>query len=149
MLREPEFVAELFAKFPDAMETALSALGDVTCEPGFRLHVCQDNGQQDALGAHLDGLHKLLTIVVYVELDGSVTSESADLWGTALYDVEARAIGPMKFAPNADYEPSVRVQFRPNRAFVMPNSRKSLHGVAGGEPDVARRSLMCGYWAFG
>src|SRR6202030_568272 len=76
MLREPEFVTEVFARFPDSIGASLAALGQPPCEPGFRLHLCQDSGEQEALGAHLDGMHKLLTIVVYISLDGAVTSGS-------------------------------------------------------------------------
>jgi hypothetical protein len=149
MLREPEFVSELFTRFADVIGTTLAALDTPSCEPGFRLYLCQDKGEQEALGAHIDGMHKLLTIVVYISLDGPVTSESPELWGTTLYDIEPRAVGPIEFAPNAGHVPSTRVRFGPNRAFIMPNSRKALHGVAGGQRNVTRRSLMCGYWAFG
>jgi hypothetical protein len=148
-LRDPELVMALFARFQDTIDSGIAAIGSPYGEPGFRLHLCQDQGPQEALGAHLDGMHKLLTIVVYMELAGDVTADSPEIWGTALYDSEPRPAGPIEFAPNSVHVAHTRINFQPNRAFVMPNSRKALHGVVGGQEGVTRRSIMCGYWAFG
>jgi hypothetical protein len=148
-LRAPAFVRALFTRFADVVERNLQDL-DVTQRdsPGFRLYLCRDAGEADALGAHLDALRKLLTIVVYMDLTGTLTAESDEAWGTALYPAGAEKITPVTFTPNAQHTALARVPFAPNRAFVMPNTARSLHGVAGGQADVTRRTLMCGYWLF-
>jgi hypothetical protein len=145
-LRAPSFVRGLFARFADVIDTNLATLGDVTAKtPIFRLNRCHDHGEKDALQAHLDAAWKLLTIVVYLDLRGAVNEDSEQLWGTSLYHTEAGAVRPLLFTPNADHELAARVGFVPNRAFVMPNSSNALHGVAGGQVGVHRRTLMCGY----
>lgn len=148
-LRAPAFVRALFTRFAGTVETNLGLLGDVERDrPGFRLYLCRDEGAKDALGAHLDAMRKLLTIVIYLRLDGAIDAQSEEAWGTALYEMEPGSIVPLHFTPNADHKRVSRVGFVPNRAFVMPNDRRALHGVAGGQAGVVRRTLMCGYWLF-
>jgi hypothetical protein len=148
-LRAPAFVRALFTRFAGTIETNLALLGDIERDrPGFRLYLCRDEGAKEALGAHLDAMRKLLTIVIYLRLDGAVDAHSEEAWGTALYDMEPGSIVPLHFTPNADHKRVARIGFVPNRAFVMPNDRRALHGVAGGQADVVRRTLMCGYWLF-
>lgn len=149
-VRSATFVRALFTRFASTVEANLAHPEVADAElPGFVLWANHDHGADEALGAHLDGLHKLLTIVLYLDLTGPRTPDSGRLWGTTLYDIEPDAIKPVEFSPNAHHEPAGYVEFRPNRAFVMPNINKALHGVAGGQEGVTRRSLMWGYWAFG
>lgn len=145
-LRETRFVRRLFGRFPDVVE---ATLGDpdvaALTQPNFRLYANLDTGSQEALGAHVDALAKLLTIVIYLDLSGTTGPGSEKSWGTALYETQT-AISPLTFSANAGRTVAHHVEFRPNRAFIMPNSLRSLHGVAGGEEGVMRRTLMCGYW---
>jgi hypothetical protein len=93
-------------------------------------------------------MRKLLTIVVYLKLEGPTNKDSADFWGTTLYTIDGGSIEPLQFTPNDEREPARRVSFAMNRAFVMPNDMTAYHGVAGGQRDVTRKTLMCGYWLF-
>ena len=149
-VRAPRFVRALFTRFAPIVEQNLSdpRVADAT-NPGFVLYANLDQGEDaaEALGAHLDALHKLLTIVLYLDLSGPTTPESPRLWGTAVYHDDGTR-NTVEFSLNANHEPAGHVQFRENRAFVMPNTARSLHGVAGGEAGVTRRSLMWGYWMF-
>ncbi|MFE9687432.1 hypothetical protein [Streptomyces sp. NPDC006285] len=146
-LRDPRLVRALFQRYADTVEANLRALAQGSPgTPGFRLYLNQDAGAKEALGAHIDALRKILTIVIYIDLRGPVTDDSSRCWGTALYDSEPGTIKPLEFSSNADHRPVTHVMFAPNRAFVMPNAPRSLHGVAGGQPGVVRRTLMCGYW---
>jgi hypothetical protein len=52
----------------------------------------------------------------------------------------------VQFSANSDHEVAARVAFEPNRALIMANQRAGLHGVAGGQDGVVRRTIMCGYW---
>lgn len=149
-LRAPSFVRGLFNRFADVIGANVTSLSDVALsKPGFRFYRCFEQGTQDALRAHFDVPWKLITIVVYVKLTGAVTEDSEEFWGTSLYKAEPGAYKPLEFTPNADHELATRVHFIPNRAFIMPNSSRALHGVAGGQADVQRRTLMCGYRASG
>lgn len=147
--RSAAFACALFARFAPVVEANLAHpdLADAA-NPGFVLWANQDHGADEALGAHLDGGHKLLTVVLYLDLDGPTTPESNRLWGTALYDAEPGEVKPVEFSANASRNPAGHVEFRANRAFVMPNINHALHGVAGGQEGVTRRSLMWGYWYF-
>jgi hypothetical protein len=148
--RSAAFARALFTRFAPTVEANLAHPGVAdAADPGFVLWANHDHGPDEALGAHLDGLHKLLTIVLYVDLEGPTTPESGHLWGTTLYDIEPDAVKPVEFSPNASREPAGHVEFHPNRAFVMPNINNALHGVTGGQEGVTRRSLMWGYWYFG
>jgi hypothetical protein len=148
--RAPRFVRALFTHFASVVEQNLSdpRVADAS-NPGFVLYANLDQGRDadEALGAHVDALHKLLTIVLYLDLSGPTTAESYRLWGTAVYHDDGTR-NTVEFSPNASHQPAGHVRFRPNRAFVMPNTARSLHGVAGGEDGVTRRSLMWGYWMF-
>lgn len=147
--RSEALARALFTRFAPVVEANLAHpdLADAA-NPGFVLWANQDHGADEALGAHLDGGHKLLTIVLYLDLDGPTTPESNRLWGTALYDAEPGEVKPVEFSANASRNPAGHVEFRANRAFVMPNINHALHGVAGGQEGVTRRSLMWGYWYF-
>ncbi|MBY3425467.1 hypothetical protein HFN86_35745 [Rhizobium laguerreae] len=148
-LKAPETAMSIFNTFRDTIETNLASLRDFDrSSPGFRLYACRDAGSKEALGAHVDAMRKVLTIVVYVGLVGPVRDGHDRLWGTSLYDVRENSVEPLRFEENAKYEPAEFVGFRPNRAFIMPNDKRALHGVIGGESDIERRSLMCGYWLF-
>lgn len=147
-LRDPVLVHALFSRFSDVVENNLSeAVDEPEVNPGFRLYQCVDKGQDEALGAHVDSLRKLLTIVLYVQIEGEVDADSERLWGTSLYDVTPGSVAPVTFSRNSDYRPAASVKFVSNRAFVMPNNSRAHHGVAGGQASVLRRTLMCGYWA--
>ncbi|WBC01102.1 hypothetical protein [Micromonospora sp. WMMA1976] len=150
VLRSASFTSALFTRFAPTVEANLSH-PDVAdaATAGFMMWANQDHGADEALGAHIDGLHKLLTIVLYLDLQGPTTPDSNRLWGTTLYDIEPDSLKTVDFSPNAAHRPAGVVEFRPNRAFVMPNSSNALHGVAGGQEGVTRRSLMWGYWFFG
>ncbi|WP_331757845.1 hypothetical protein OIE82_35395 (plasmid) [Streptomyces althioticus] len=146
-LRHPDFVRALFTRFAGTIEENLSTLDlDVLHTSSFKLYANVDAGVSEALGAHVDALPKLLTIVVYLDLTGPVSEFSPDRWGTALYAMKPGEIQPLAFTANADHIVAHQIQFQPNRAFVMPNTSRALHGVAGGEDGVQRRTLMCGYW---
>ncbi|WP_331732554.1 hypothetical protein OG613_48190 (plasmid) [Streptomyces sp. NBC_00015] len=146
-LRHPDFVRALFTRFAETIETNLAALDlDVLRTSSFKLYANVDAGVSEALGAHVDALPKLLTIVVYLDLTGPVSDSSPDRWGTALYAMKPGEIQPLSFTANADHIVAHQIRFRPNRAFVMPNDSQALHGVPGGEDGVQRRTLMCGYW---
>jgi hypothetical protein len=148
-LRAPSFVRSLFACFSDVVDANLTALGDnAYTNPGFRLYQCVDQGAEEALGAHVDALHKLLTIVIYIDLTGGMNEDSERLWGTSLYDTEPGSVAPVRFTSNANHDRAGHIGFVPNRALVMPNCSRALHGVTGGQAKVQRRTLMCGYWAF-
>jgi hypothetical protein len=148
-LRAPRFVRALFTRFATVIDANLQGLAiNPDDAPGFRLYLCRDAGEHDALGAHLDALRKLLTIVVYMDLRGALTAESDEAWGTTLYPAHGETITPVTFTPNADHTAAAHIPFAPNRAFIMPNTSASLHGVAGGQPEVSRRTVMCGYWLF-
>jgi hypothetical protein len=146
-LRHPAFVQNLFTAFAGAVEENLAA-GDGTGVPGFRLYLSRDRGADEALGAHVDALRKLLTVVIYVGLDGTVDEHSQQAWGTSLYGTDDGPVVPLEFSRNDARNPEARIAFAPNRAFVMPNTSHSLHGVAGGQEGVTRRTIMCGYWLF-
>ncbi|MCG5219213.1 hypothetical protein [Streptosporangium sp. KLBMP 9127] len=146
-LRHPRFVRGLFTCFADTVERNLATLDLSSLDTtNFKLYANLDAGVSDALGAHVDALPKLLTIVVYLDLKGAVTPDSATRWGTALYSAQPGAVRPLTFTSNADHQAVHQLDFAPNRAFVMPNAPHALHGVLGGEPGVERRTLMCGYW---
>ena len=146
-LRAPSFIRDLFDRFSTVIATHLTTIGDATGKaPAFILSQSVDQGAREALEAHLDGPWKLLTVVIYLDLRGAVNQHSEQLWGTALYNTDPGSAPPTYFIPNADLELAGRVGFVPNRAFVMPNSTRALHGVAGGQPDVQRRTLMSGVW---
>ena len=98
------------------------------------------------MGAHVDALTKLLTIVIYLDLSGAITDGSPGLWGTALYGEDQSTAQPLQFTPNAGMPVARQIEFAPNRAFIMPNRAGALHGVGGGEAGVTRRTLMCGYY---
>lgn len=146
-LRRPAFVRGLFSAFSGVIEGNLAGLGpDAAQPPCFKLYANVDAGTSEALGAHVDALTKLLTIVIYLDLAGDVTSGSPDSWGTALYPRDPGTARPLQFTPNAGLPVATQVKFAPNRAFVMPNTPGALHGVSGGEDGVTRRTLMCGYY---
>lgn len=146
-LRSPSFVRALFTRFSAAIEANLAALGPrARNAPCFKLYANLDTGENEALGAHVDALTKLLTIVIYLSLSGDVTDDSPTRWGTALYTAEPGAATPLQFRANAGLPVARQVQFAENRAFVMPNAAGALHGVCGGENGVTRRTLMCGYY---
>lgn len=148
-LRSPAFVTALFERFAEAVETNLAALDTrQTDNVGFRLYLCNDEGTDEALGAHIDALRKILTIVIYLDLSGDLCDDSAALWGTTLYHKSSKPLAPLEFRPNSDFVPAKRMRFRANRAFVMPNAPYALHGVSGGQNGVVRRTIMCGYWVF-
>ncbi len=148
-LRSPAFVRGVFTRFAKTIEANLATLGDTAAgQPGFRLYLSLDQGPEEALGAHVDALRKLLTIVVYLDLAGAVDNDSEQLWGTALYDTAAGAVRPVEFSANSAHRLAHRIGFTANRAFLMPNDSRALHGVAGGQAGVVRRTLMCGYWLF-
>jgi len=146
-IRSRQFVSALFTQFAETVEANLG-LEEFAHpgQPGFVLWANHDQGPDEALGAHLDASRKLLTVVLYLDLQGAVTADSTRLWGTTLYEMEAGAAKPVEFSLNANHDPAGVVEFRPNRAFVMPNLNTALHGVAGGQAGVTRRSLMWGYW---
>lgn len=145
--RSSQLARTLFARFAQTIESNLASpsLADGH-EPGFVLWANHDEGTDEALGAHVDALHKLFTIVVYLDLQGPTDAESPRQWGTALYASAPDEVMPLQFSPNAERMPVDIVEFRPNRAFLMPNIAGALHGVAGGQSGVSRRSLMWGYW---
>jgi hypothetical protein len=146
-LRNPAFVRGLFSAFSGVIEANLAGLGPAAGQPPcFKLYANVDAGNSEALGAHVDALTKLLTIVIYLDLAGAVTSASPARWGTALYPRDPAAARPLQFTPNAGLPVARQVEFAPNRAFVMPNTPGALHGVSGGEDGVTRRTLMCGYY---
>lgn len=148
-LRAPAFVRRLFTRFAAVVEDHLAQqnLDAATAgRPGFKLYANFDHGAKEALGAHVDALRKILTIVVYLDLTGDTTGESPHRWGTALYEAQPGAVKPVRFSPNAERPVARQIEFAANRAFVMPNTSRALHGVAGGQAGVARRTLMCGYW---
>jgi hypothetical protein len=146
-LRDPGFVSGLFAAFGSIVEANLTDLGpSASGPPCFKLYANVDSGMREALGAHVDALAKLLTIVIYLDLSGKVTAASPAQWGTTLYTADLEAAQPLQFTANAGRPAARQVEFAPNRAFVMPNALGALHGVCGGEADVTRRTLMCGYY---
>jgi hypothetical protein len=146
-LRNPAFVRGLFGAFGHVIEDNLAGLGPAASDPPcFKLYANIDAGVSEALGAHVDALTKLLTIVIYLDLAGSVTGGSPARWGTALYPRDPATARPLQFTPNAGMPVARQVEFAPNRAFVMPNTPGALHGVSGGEDGVTRRTLMCGYY---
>jgi hypothetical protein len=146
-LRSPRFVRPLFERFSSVVEENLANLGSgKQLKSGFRLYLNFDRGTNEALGAHIDALRKLMTIVVYVDISGPLDDKSAELWGTTLYFNEAGSIKPVKFSRNTEHEVAGHILFRPNRAFIMPNAANALHGVVGGQQGVVRRTVMCGYW---
>ncbi|MEV6676352.1 hypothetical protein AB0N09_05705 [Streptomyces erythrochromogenes] len=147
-LRHPDFVRSLFQRFAGPLEEhlGLEQLRERD-QPNFKLYANQDAGITEALGAHLDAAPKLLTIVVYLTLEGATDGSSREQWGTALYDCRPGERDYLDFSRNADHCLAHQVTFIPNRAFIMPNTAASLHGVAGGQPDVLRKTLMVGYWA--
>lgn len=145
--RSSQLTHALFARFAQTVENNLTnpSVADAH-EPGFVLWANQDDGSDEALGAHVDALHKLFTIVVYLDLNGPTNAESPRQWGTAVYKSAPDEVIPVRFSPNAERVPADVVEFRPNRAFLMPNTAGALHGVVGGQSGVSRRSLMWGYW---
>ncbi|MFD6563056.1 hypothetical protein [Micromonospora profundi] len=145
--RSAPLTRALFTRFADVIEGNLGHpdVRHIT-QPGFRLWANQDQGESEALGAHVDSLPKLLTIVLYLDLSGPTTNESSRRWGTTTYAIAPDEVPTVDFSPNAGRTPAGHVEFCPNRAFIMPNCSSALHGVAGGEADVTRRSLMWGYW---
>ncbi len=147
-LRAPSFIRDVFARFSAVIDAHLTAVGDDTTGrvPSHVFSQSVDHGANEALGAHLDTEVVLLTIVIYIDLQGAVNQDSEQLWGTSLYNPVPGVDPQTLFIPNAELEPAERVGFVPNRAFVMPNSSRSLHGVAGGQPDVQRRTLMTKIW---
>ena len=146
-LRHADFVRCLFSAFSDIIEANLTSLGPQAQDaPCFKLYANIDAGPTEALGAHIDALTKLLTIVIYMDLSGAVTSDSPGRWGTSLYGDDQSATQPLQFTPNAGLPVAKQVEFAPNRAFIMPNKAGALHGVGGGEAGVTRRTLMCGYY---
>lgn len=147
LARHPRFVRQLFTRYAAVVEDNLTnpAVAGAAV-PGLVLWANRDHGPDEALGAHLDGLHKLLTIVLYLDLDGPTTAASAHLWGTAVYQIDPGTVTPVEFSSNAARQTAGSVEFRPNRAVVMPNNDRALHGVAGGQDGLTRRSLMWGYW---
>ncbi|MCX4481719.1 hypothetical protein OOK44_35690 [Streptomyces cellulosae] len=146
-LCHPDFVRALFTRFAETIDANLAGLDlDELNAPNFKLYTNLDAGSDEALGAHVDAPSKLLTIVVYLDLQGPELPDSADRWGTALYEVGPGDHLPQHFTANADRTAARNIQFAPNRAFIMPNSARALHGVVGGEAAVQRRTLMCGYW---
>lgn len=142
--RNPRFARALFEPFADTIEGRLAIL-DPVGEPGFTLWANTDNGTAEALGAHLDHIRQLLTVVLYLDLEGTVTADSPRLWGTALYDAGGEDVRQADFRPGATLLSGGHAAFHTNRAFVMPNSARALHGVSGGEDGVTRRTLMWGY----
>jgi len=142
--RNPRFVRALFERFADTIEGRLALL-DPVGEPGFTLWANTDNGTAEALGAHLDHIRQLLTVVLYLDLEGAVSAESPRLWGTSLYDAGGEDVSHAYFRPGATLLSGGYAAFQTNRAFVMPNSARALHGVSGGEEGVTRRTLMWGY----
>lgn len=142
--RDPRFMRPLFEQFADVIESRLATL-DPVGEPGFTLWANTDNGTAEALGAHLDFIRQLLTVVLYLDLEGAVSAESPRLWGTALYQATGENVGQAEFRSGEDLVGGGYAAFQPNRAFIMPNSASALHGVAGGEEGVTRRTLMWGY----
>jgi hypothetical protein len=146
-LRAPSLIREVFARFAAVIDAHLTTVGDTTGRvPSHVFSQSVDHGANEALGAHLDTDVVLLTIVIYIDLQGAVNQDSEQLWGTSLYNPVPGVDPQTLFIPNADLEPATRVGFVPNRAFLMPNSSRSLHGVAGGQPDVQRRILMTKIW---
>lgn len=145
LLLAPPLVTALLRRFAPAVEANLNDIGVTGDEAaGFRLWMNQDGGDGEALGAHVDSLNKLMTIVVYLGLSGSVTPESARIWGTTLY--RRAAADPLIFSSNSGYHPVAVVDFVPNRAFVFPNGAGALHGVLGAQQSVRRDTLMAAYW---
>jgi hypothetical protein len=146
-LREQNFVRALFTRFSGVIEDNLIALNPSRDSVvSFKLYANFDQGEKEALGAHVDALRKLLTIVVYLDLEGPLNEASSELWGTTLYEADGDAIKPVRFSSNSDHRVGRKIAFSPNRAFVMPNTSSALHGVTGGQKGVMRRTLMCGYW---
>ena len=147
-LRSAALLSSLAERFSATLEHNLAALPTPTDArtATFKLWANQDEGKSEALGAHVDDLRKILTIVVYLQLSGDTDADSARRWGTALYDGERARTAPMAFSANSSHTPVAHVEFAANRAFVMPNAASALHGVAGGQDGVTRATLMCGYW---
>ncbi|MGV9679171.1 hypothetical protein ACWDSJ_28150 [Nocardia sp. NPDC003482] len=145
-LRSPDLLEALAWRFPEVLDANLAHQHTPTQGAGYKVWLNQDHGAGEALGAHVDDLRKIVTIVVYLQLSGDVDASSPRRWGTALYDNRAAAVTPLEFSANADHTPAALVEFAPNRAFVMPNTATALHGVAGGQAAVTRTTLMCGYW---
>ncbi|GIF75633.1 hypothetical protein [Asanoa siamensis] len=147
LTRSAPLTRALFTRFADVVEDNLAHpdVRNIT-QPGFRLWANQDRGQAEALGAHVDSLPKLLTIVLYLDLRGPTTDESTRRWGTTTYAIAPDEVETVSFSPNTGRTPAGHIYFRPNRAFIMPNCSSALHGVTGGEAGVTRRSLMWGYW---
>ncbi|MCZ0984099.1 hypothetical protein O1L60_45885 [Streptomyces diastatochromogenes] len=85
--------------------------------------------------------------MVYLQLEGNTDETSVNRYGTALYECRAGEHDFLNFSSNAAHRTAHQVQFAPNRAFIMPNSPLSLHGVAGSQDGVLRKTLMTGYWA--
>jgi hypothetical protein len=148
-LRHPRFVLSLFERFESTLSGAMRHISTKsTDKAGFRMYACQDAGVGEALGAHVDALRKLLTIVIYVDLKGPCSEKSDTAWGTTLYGNSHEEWRPLEFRPNIATRESIVVRFARNRAFIMPNQPLAQHGVVGGEAGVQRRTVMCGYWLF-
>ncbi|MFC9472716.1 hypothetical protein ACFTS5_11020 [Nocardia sp. NPDC056952] len=142
----PTLVSGLVTRFAGEIQDQIATLDGRSGDPEYKLWLNYDAGSLEALGAHVDHPRKLLTIVVYIGLDGAIDKSSPQRWGTSLYDVGNESIEALEFSPNAQRSAARTVEFERNRAFIMPNSRRALHGVAGGQPGVGRATLMCGYW---
>ncbi len=148
-LQSAELSECLFSYFAEQTNKGLEKVDqNQNSFPGYRAYLCRDKGLGDGLGAHIDALRKILTVVLYVSLRGETNAESSRNWGTTLYSKSASKITPLSFEPNSKYVPARQIEFRPNRAFIMPNSPVSLHGVVGGQHSVERRTAMFGYWLF-
>jgi len=149
VLGSPDVVYALSKRFSLPLGRQIDSLArNENDQPGFRMYLCQDEGISDALGAHVDAARKLLTIVVYLDLVGDEDEASATAWGTRLYDEEVTP-RPLDFSSNGLYTARKTVNFERNKAFVMPNTPFSFHGVAGGQKSVIRKTIMCGYWLLG
>jgi len=148
-LKSHLFVETLFNKLSTIIEPGIASLEHSADDhAGYRMYVCRDEGTNDALGTHLDATRKLVTIVVYLGLSGETNQDSQERWGTALYETGRQKIRPLEFSETKLHKSNKVVKFIPNSAFIMPNSKSSLHGVVGGQKNVVRKTIMCGYWMF-
>lgn len=148
-LGSPEVVKAMFEHFSPVLDAQIATFAAAAAEtPGFRMYLCRDAGVSDALGAHVDALRKLLTVVIYLDIDGDTDAESPAKWGTRLYNDQGEVNKPLDFTENCRHDTAKTVRFVRNKAFLMPNTPASLHGVAGGQPSVVRKTIMCGYWLF-
>ena len=150
VIRDVRIFRSLIKKMHHPLGQHLDDIGDINKSvPGFRMYLCQDEGECAALGPHIDATRKVMTLVFYVSLSGLVTVNSPKAWGTALYSLpDDDNVAPLVFLKSGKYEVSKEVEFEANKVWIFPNNNSALHGVSGGEAGVVRKTVMCGYWLF-